>query len=102
MNFFQKYSIIAMGINGLFKCYDTYNAKVKRYNYKETDMLFAEKIAIISAHTIAGPYILPFTLYNNLCLIELYAKNKDVNNYYPYYMDYINKNNKLIDYLFRI
>ena len=102
MNFFQKYTISAMGLNGLFKTIHTYNAKVTRDNNEETDMLLIEKVAIISIHTIIGPYILPFTLYNNLCLIELYAKNKDVNNYYPYYMDYINKNNKLIDYLFRI
>ena len=60
-----------MEINGLFKC----------YNYKETDMLLTQKIAIISAHTIAGPYILPFTLYNNLWLIKHNAKN--INNYYP-------------------
>ena len=97
MNFLNKYFISAMGINGLFKCYDTYNAKVKRYNYKETDMLFAEKIAIISAHTIAGPYILPFTLYNNLWLIEHNAKN--INNYYP---ENNKKNNTIYDYLFRI
>ena len=99
MNFLNKYFISAMGINGLFKCYDTYNAKVTRDNNEETDMLLIEKFAIISAHTIAGPYILPFSLYNNLWLIEFNAKNKDVNEYYPE----INKrDNRFADHLFRI
>ena len=98
MNFFQKYSIIAMGINGLFKCYDTYNAKVKRNNYKETDMLFAEKIAIISAHTIGGPYILPASIYNKICLLEVYAKNKNIDDYYPEN----NRDNTIYSYMFRI
>ena len=97
MNFLNKYFISAMGINGLFKCYDTYNAKVTRDNNEETDMLLIEKFAIISAHTIAGPYILPFTLYNNLWLIKHNAKN--INNYYP---ENNKKNNTIYDYLFRI
>ena len=62
-------------------------------------MLFTEKIVIISIHTLAGPYILPFTLYNKVCLMELYVKNKDVN---EYYQKIKKRDNMFADQLFRI
>ena len=99
MNFFHKYAISAMGINGIFKFIDTYNAKVTRHYNKETDMLFTEKFVIISVHTLAGPYILPFTLYNKVRLMELYVKNKDVN---EYYQKIKKRDNMFADQLFRI
>ena len=42
---------------------------------------------------------MPFTLYNNLVLMELYVKNKDVN---EYYQKIKKRDNMFADQLFRI
>ena len=101
MNLFKKYLLIAMGINGLFKLINTYNVTVTRSFNKETDMLIVEKFTIILVHLLIGPILMPFTLYNNLVLMELYVKNKDINDYHLFYDEY-NKNNKLIDHFIKI
>ena len=88
LGFFNKYLFSSMFLNGLFKSYDIYDAKVKRVNNETTNLLMAEKITIVSIHTLAGPYILPFRVYDLINRMELKLRGE---NYYKYYsVNYLN------------
>lgn len=94
----HKYIISSMFINGAFKLSEVYNCKVTRYFGLVDDMLLTEKLLIVSAHTLAGPYILPFSIYNNLHKLELKIRNKNETHYYGF-----SKTDKYFhDYLFKI
>lgn len=98
-SFINKYFVSTAIINGAFKLSEVYNCKVKRNKGVITDMLLIEKVAIVSAHTIAGPYTFPLSIYSNLHKLELKIRNKDEKDYY----DISETNNKeFIDYLFKI
>ena len=91
LSLLNKYFLSSMILNGICKSFDIYDAKVKRVNNEKTNLLLAEKITIISIHTLAGGYFLPFRLYDNLNKLELKLRNEDYNKYYSYNPDYISE-----------
>jgi hypothetical protein len=88
LSLLNKYMLSSMILNGICKSVDIYDAKVKRANNEKTNLLLAEKITIISIHTLAGGYLLPFRLYDNINKLELKLRNEEYNKYYSYNPDY--------------
>jgi len=98
---FYKYIFFSAGFNGLYGLYKTYNADVIRYNENNrkiiNKMLIGEKIPVVLAHIISGPFHCPFNMLNIVNYLEIKYRNDDLNIYdinikkpkelYKYYFD---------------
>ncbi len=75
----------SMGLNGMSKMIEVWDAKVKRYDYTqksasgyvENDMLIGEKLSIITFNVITGPIKLPYTIIDNLNKLDILMKNEN-------------------------
>lgn len=97
LNFFNKYMFSSMILNGLYKSYDLYNAKIVRLNNQKTNLLLTEKITIISIHTIYGPFVLPFRVFDIINKIEIKLRGE---NEYVYDLNKYEGNKTLFNYIF--
>lgn len=84
-----KYFFGSMGLNGMSKMIEVWNAKVKRYDethlsptgYIENDMLLGEKVGVITLNVIMGPLKLPYTVIDNLNKIDIMMRNENLEDY---------------------
>lgn len=84
-----RYIFGSMGLNGISKMFEVWDAKVKRYDcahkspsgYVENDMLLGEKVGVITLNIITGPFKLPHTIIDNLNKIDIMMKKKNPEDY---------------------
>lgn len=81
-----RYIFGSMGLNGMSKMFEVWDARVKRYDYTlsgyiENDMLLGEKVGVITFNIIAGPIKLPYTIIDNLNKIDIIMRNENPEEY---------------------
>ena len=76
-----------------------YNAKMDYKNNKDEcvskNMLFSDKLTIITLSTVFAPYLLSYNIYNDISYINIKFRNENINEY-GYF-----KPNNIINYIFK-
>ena len=78
---FANYFVASVFANSFLRFTDLWNAKVVRKNNNVTDILFGEKIMIISFAGLIGPYCLPYSIIKKIDKTQLYIQGKNANDY---------------------
>jgi hypothetical protein len=97
MGLFYKYVFSSMALNGLYKSFDLYDAKILRSNNEKTNLLITEKLTIVTIHSLFGPYIFPYRVFDILNKIELKLRGE---NSYKYDLNKYEKHQTFYNHIF--